>query len=294
MKIALSALALALVAGSAFAADLPARKAEPLLPPPPPPMWTGFYAGLNIGGTWGNNNGLNVSTWPTKDLSGYWTTAAPLTGGHASQGAAGFIGGGQAGYNWRSDLQGHGVVVGFEADIQGVAGSSGFGQAPFSAAVLTFSNHDSFGTYSTTSSANALSYLGTARGRLGYLVSPSLLIYGTGGLAYGGASLSLNQFQQFGIALGSSYANTAKTLAGWTAGGGVEWMFLPNWSVKAEYLFYNLGALSTSNTFVAFSPSGGQWTYDAYASRTFSGNIVRAGLNHHFNWGGSAPTIANY
>ena len=52
--LASTAIALALAAGSAFAADLPARKEAPVYvpPPPPPPLWTGFYAGLNIGGGW--------------------------------------------------------------------------------------------------------------------------------------------------------------------------------------------------------------------------------------------------
>ena len=56
---AVSAVALALSAGSAMAADLPSRKEAPVYvpPPPPPPMWTGFYAGLNIGGGWGDNSG---------------------------------------------------------------------------------------------------------------------------------------------------------------------------------------------------------------------------------------------
>jgi outer membrane immunogenic protein len=48
-----TAIALALTAGSTFAADLPSRKEAPIyVPPPPPPMWTGFYVGLNAGGAW--------------------------------------------------------------------------------------------------------------------------------------------------------------------------------------------------------------------------------------------------
>ncbi len=56
---AVSAVALALSAGSAMAADLPSRKEAPVYvpPPPPPPMWTGFYGGLNIGGGWDANGG---------------------------------------------------------------------------------------------------------------------------------------------------------------------------------------------------------------------------------------------
>ena len=50
------ALAAVLSAASAFAADLPSHKGPPSIPPPPPPLWTGFYAGLNIGGGFGNGD----------------------------------------------------------------------------------------------------------------------------------------------------------------------------------------------------------------------------------------------
>lgn len=268
-----------LFATTSVAADLPS--AETTQAGEPVPVWAGFYAGLNAGGTWGNYNSTNVSTWPAKDLAGYWTTAALLSGGLATGGAAGFIGGLQVGYNWQSKIIGYGVVAGFEADIQGIVGNTGAGQST-SAEVLTFSNHSNFNTYSTTSSNNSLSYIGTARGRLGFLASPALLIYGTGGLAYGQANLSLNQFQQFGIAVGWSNSTTSTTLVGWTAGGGIEWMFAPKWSLKAEYLYYDLGKQSTQNQFVAYSPSGAQWTYSSYASRQFDGSIARAGVNYHF------------
>ncbi|MBM3578499.1 MAG: porin family protein, partial [Alphaproteobacteria bacterium] len=62
MKKTLSVAALAVVlAGSAFAADLPHYKAPLPPPPPPPPLWTGFYVGLNAGGTWANSNRLTLS-----------------------------------------------------------------------------------------------------------------------------------------------------------------------------------------------------------------------------------------
>ena len=280
-----------LLATAAVAADLPSTKAPPVAEPAP--MWAGFYAGLNAGGTWGDYNSTNVSIWPTKDLAGYWTTSSLLSGGLATGGASGFIGGGQAGYNWQTKVLGYGVLAGFEADIQGIASNKGAGQSPMSAVVLTFSNHSNFTTYSTTSSNNYLSYIGTARGRLGFMASPALLIYGTGGLAYGQANLSINQFQQFGIAVGWSNSTTSTTLVGWTAGGGLEWMFMPNWSAKVEYLYYDLGNQTGQNQFVAYSPSGAQWTYGSYASRQFNGNIARAGVNYHFNWG-ATPIVARY
>ena len=290
MPASLVAILVALPVSAVIAADLPSKR-EAVVAPVVVPTWPGAYVGLNAGGTWQNYNSTNVSIWPTKNLSGYWSTSSLLAGGLATGGASGFMGGGQVGYNWQSNLNGYGVVAGLEADIQGVTSNKGVGQQPMSAIVLTFSGHNQFTTYSSTSSNNYISYLGTARGRLGYLATPTLLIYGTGGLAYGQANLSLNQFQQFGIAVGWSNSTTSSTLVGWTAGGGAEWMFMPNWSAKVEYLYYDLGKQSTNNQFVAYSPSGAQWTYGSYGSRQFNGNIARAGVNYHFNLA-STPAVA--
>ena len=81
-------------------------------------------------------------------------------------------------------------------------------------------------------SANAnLSWFGTVRGRVGYLITPTLLIYGTGGFAYG-------QVDAWGL---------ASTNTGWTAGGGVEWMFAPHWSAKVEYLYVDLSGSNSLN-----------------------------------------------
>ena len=74
--LAVSAVALALSAGSAMAADLPSRKEAPVYvpPPPPPPMWTGFYGGLNIGGGWTDNGGAYNTS------SAYYDTRYPMGG----------------------------------------------------------------------------------------------------------------------------------------------------------------------------------------------------------------------
>jgi len=73
-------------------------------------------------------------------------------------------------------------------------------------------------------------------------------------------------------------ANYSNLLVGWTAGGGMEWMFHPNWSVKAEYLYYDLGAVSTSGPVAGTSPSGAPFaafTLASQASARFNGHIVR-------------------
>ena len=95
-----------------------------------------------------------------------------------------------------------------------------------------------------------------------------MLIYGTGGFAYGQVD-----------AWGFSSTNT-----GWTAGGGVEWMFAPHWSAKVEYLYVNLSGSNSLNN------SGYNFGYNYNPGL----NVVRAGVNYHFNWGAPAPVVAKY
>jgi outer membrane immunogenic protein len=326
-KIALTTLALAVSAGAALAADLPSRKAPVVPPPPPPPMWTGFYAGLNAGGLWSNNSSINnvaygLYNYPyASDYFSSGTLAAlSATGNITGSSNSGFIGGGQIGYNWQIGNVGglgfgSGFVTGIEADIQGIAGSTGQGNFFGAALGPSYNPHAmqirevTEGAFSPVTLARArqnLSYIGTVRGRLGFLAMPTLLVYGTGGLAYGGANLNVAYAtaDTSGVFGGSgastSYANTQ---VGWTAGGGLEWMFLPNWSLKAEYLYYDLGSVQASTVVAAGFPqveepsngysSGTSFAYTTTASTRFNGNIVRAGVNYHFNWG-AAPVVAKY
>lgn len=304
-KIAFAALALAVSAGSAVAADLPSRKAP--VAPPPPPMWTGFYAGLNAGGLWSNNSSINNVAYGLYNDPGQTAfatgsiAALSATGNVTGSSNSGFIGGGQIGYNWQLGNVGglgfgSGFVTGIEADIQGIAGSTGQGNF-FGAAV---SNPAGFSPVTIARARQNLSYIGTVRGRLGLLATPTLLIYGTGGLAYGGANLNIayataDTFATSpygGAGSSTAYANTQ---VGWTAGGGVEWMVVPNWSVKAEYLYYDLGSVQASTVVSGLDPAGTAtgFAYTTTASTRFNGNIVRAGVNYHFNLG-SAPVVAKY
>jgi outer membrane immunogenic protein len=68
-------------------------------------------------------------------------------------------------------------------------------------------------------------------------------------------------------------------------------MFLPNWSAKAEYLYYSLSNGYASTT---IADTANTWAYGIGASRSFNGNIVRAGVNYHFNWGAPAAVVAKY
>ncbi|MEF3367109.1 outer membrane beta-barrel protein [Methylocystis sp. 9N] len=255
MKTAISALALAtaLFAGAASAADLPSHKAPPPYIPPPPIMtWTGFYAGLNVGGGFQDSSSSNVWGW----------------GGGGGGGRAGIVGGGQIGYNFQLTPM---FVAGAEADFQGTSiGSGGNGN-----------NYGWLLGFGGPVDTARINWFGTVRGRLGVtLLSPQLLVYGTGGFAYG-------EVQRNGWLLG----NNSAVQTGWTAGGGAEWMFLPNWSVKAEYLYTQLSGTGNNNNWGwLFNPG---WGLNSTNNRTRF-HTVRAGVNYHFNFGSPAPVLAKY
>ena len=75
-------------------------------------------------------------------------------------------------------------------------------------------------------------------------------------------------------------------------------MFLPNWSAKVEYLYYDIGTVTTHGSLLVQSNStagGVPWGIAGQnTSAKFDGHIVRAGVNYHFNWGAPAPVVAKY
>ncbi len=126
-----------------------------------------------------------TSTWRRGALGSNLDAAAfSATGSGTGDGKfAGFIGGGEIGHDWRLAPT---IVAGVETDIQGVAGGGGASFASAEPGVLAPA--DTFPGSVTV--PRSLDYLGALRGRVGYLSTPSLLLYATGGLAYGGTSLS--------------------------------------------------------------------------------------------------------
>jgi outer membrane immunogenic protein len=292
--------AIALTGSAAFAADLPSRAPPPVyLPPPPILAWTGLYLGINAGGTWSNSNNFATSATNiqcTVGGGGCAGAAAAATGATTllSIKDDGFIGGGQIGYNFQFA---NSWVAGLEADFQGTT-AKGNATAANAVGIVGFPAN-SIGTGLSTE--KNLEFFGTVRGRIGFLITPALLVYGTGGFAYGQARSDTFFFQNVngpsaGIATSwSGAANITNTRAGWTAGGGGEWLFAPNWSLKVEYLYYDLGSLSANTLLVDPFLSGASpafFTNVATTSTRFNGHIVRAGLNWHFNW--PAPVIAKY
>ena len=301
-KILLAAVSLSALTGVAFAADLPSRK-EAVVPPPPPPMWQGFYAGLNAGYSWGVNQNTYSQNWGINSATNSVYVDPISMDGVIPMTQSGFMGGAQFGYNYQ---YGSNIVLGVETDIQGsnVRGSGrSFGATTASQAVsASTSNYQN--AFGSTTVQGGLDYLGTVRGRIGYLWSPALLIYGTGGFAYGGAWANVVQTATAseGTAIGATRnpptgtyvwngaGQQSQLLTGWTAGAGAEWMFMPNWSVKAEALYWDLGRMNINTASYDSDGDGIGW---GRTNVNYAGVTARAGINYHFNFG-NMPVVAKF
>jgi outer membrane immunogenic protein len=177
----------------------------------------------------------------------------------------GVTGGAQIGYNWQMGA----IVTGLEADIQG-SGITGS---------VTQSHINTFNSTGFRTADEKLSWFGTVRGRIGLTVTPDLLFYGTGGLAFGRIDASADT--DLGDTRGSRYpVSVSQTKVGWAAGAGTEWMFARNWSAKAEYLHIDLGNVSAVGNAVTtdLDVVGTSITY----KWKLQNDIVRAGVNYHF------------
>ena len=283
--IAVSAFAAMAATTSAFAADMAPR---PYTKAPPPIVeiwnWTGFYIGGNAGYSWGRSNS-DVSYSNT-------ATGLPIAPPPGSITSAGFdmngaIAGGQIGYNWQSNNW----VFGLEADAQW---SDERGSANYRCAAtaiggvclpgLTFLPAGVTGSNLTVD--QSLEWFGTVRGRAGVLVSPRVLLYATGGLAYGSIKTTgtFAGVTPAGVAIGSVASNSDVRL-GWTVGAGVEGKLTQNWSAKLEYLYMDLDSFR-AGSFTLAPGSAIRADVDSH----FRDHILRVGLNYTFG----GPVVARY
>ena len=305
------AAALTLAAAQATAADLGPRRSAP--PPAvykaaPAVMamynWTGFYAGGNIGYSWGKaDTDVSVPGFPIlASITGLGATVpVDIPGGAFSESLKpkGVIGGGQVG--WNSQLGNW--VFGLEADWQASGQQDNRSRTDTSTftTIITLPLFDVTATSATTLEAQ-LKWFGTVRGRIGYAWD-SVLIYGTGGLAYGRFDVSgvntvggtivcvlaalvcvapapMTLFSQ------TTTLNSSKNKAGWALGGGVEGAaFLPNWTWKAEYLYLDFGKFDQAFA----TPGGGLATTSTHATD----HVVRFGVNYRFA-AGNGPVVASW
>jgi outer membrane immunogenic protein len=244
-SLVLAAISSITFAQFATAADLPV-KAPARVVAPPLYNWTGFYAGLNIGGSWGRLDNSLVST----------TGVVAFTN---SDKIDGVIGGGQIGYNWQSNQW----VFGLEADFQG-SGQKGDGSffIPGVGGNLALVIPSTSITYE-----DKLNWFGTVRGRVGYAFD-RWLPYVTGGWAFGHGEINGTRTTG-GV---STTFSGSESYSGWTVGGGVEWAFANNWSAKVEYLYINFGDGPTVPVTTGLNVVSGNLT----------DNIVRVGVNYKF------------
>jgi outer membrane immunogenic protein len=267
-KLLLASVALTLIAGSAMAADAPARvykpkvmkapiyKAQPIAYLPQAYDWSGMYFGGHIG--WGHVT------------DGFTTTAA---GGLLANGAAvklssdQFIGGIQAGYNFKLAPN---ILLGFEGEFTWL--TSGY-----SASVPTLVP----GTVLTNSASP--DWIATAAGRLGYATN-NMMIY-----AKGGAAWLDSHYSAFTAPVGGTFSSST-TRTGYVVGGGLEYGISTAWSAKVEYAYLDFG---TSSYNVALAGPA-----VATAVKTDM-QQVKVGLNYHFNgFGGLSglvdPVVTKY
>lgn len=248
-NIAVVACLLAASSGSALAADLAALpyKAPPMISPPAYD-WSGFYIGVNLGGAWTRESS---STTALNGVAGGGGNRGSGLGGRS-----GVVGGGQIGYNY---VVARYFLLGIEADIDGTS---------LRGSALAPSGNDRGDA--------KLDAFGTVRGRVGFTQN-NWLFYGTGGFAWSTGSVTRTQIvaQPTAVppipAAAGTVETSNNTRTGWTAGAGIEWGITQNWTVKAEYLYVDLGQVTS-----VFPLANRQQT------NTLTMNVARIGLNYKF------------
>ena len=214
--------------------------------------WQGCYIGANAGGAWSRMDTFRVS----QDNIG----PAPSTYGREND--SGFIGGGQAGCDF---MAGRDLVF-------GVQGMFDFGNV---------NGKHSLTDFPAFSETNKLKYAITATGRIGYLFTPQLLGYGKFGVAFMRNSNSVFQ------ANGALSESATFTLPGMVAGGGLEYMFTPNWSVFADYSYMWIEDMSGQH-FTPIAGAVGEVLNVKPVVQTFL-----VGINYKFHWD-NGPVVAKY
>ena len=245
----------------AFAADMPAYYTRaPTAAPIVTYNWTGCYVGGNVGGGRARTEQSRV-----RDVTG-----VPARADFGSSEGNNVIGGVQIGCDYQFSPQ---WVVGMQ-------GMFDFGNVESTHAIPTAFPGAPVGAFSSQTRTKDIF---TFTGRVGYLFVPSVL-----GYVKGGGAWMQTDHAVFGSIPAPFLSETANnTQIGWTLGGGLEWMFLPGWSVFGEYNYISFGRSD-----VAFTAAPGTvGTADVVSTRLIVQQVL-AGVNYKFNWGG--PVVAKY
>jgi outer membrane immunogenic protein len=289
LRLGAAAIVAVMVAVSASAQDLRAVSTSGAQT-----QWSRFYIGLNSGYGW-DDQSVGISGNSASE-------ALYLASGVAPRSVAitprGFIGGLHAGY----DHQFGRFVVGIETDL--AYSDIRNGRSVSTGGIITTVDNspqplgyvNNYASY-LGSGGQVIEALGTLRVRAGILETDRILFYGTGGLAYGRASLSAavtnnGTYSEWIASSDGSVVyieqhpacrdicasgSTSKWLVGGTFGGGFEYALIDRWTARIEYLYYNLGRLSVTAVDPRFP------AYAFGASAVFAGHIARFGISYRLN-----------
>jgi outer membrane immunogenic protein len=244
-------------AGSAVAADMPVRPpvVAPVAAPVYVPEWAGFYLGIHGGGGWGH-----TTIDPGEFEASVITPTIPFTfpNVRSSGGVFGF----QFGHNWQWGP----VVGGLEIDFSGtdIKGSNTFFETEAFTPFIFNQDHK-------------IEELASARGRLGYLIFPNWLLYGTAGIGWAHERFTLNQVSQ-PLGLFTETNTTFANEFGWVAGIGLEFKLYNNWLLRGEWLHYDFGRVTHPNL---VAPVNGL-DEDNFNFRT-TVDVARAAISYKFS-----------
>ena len=219
---------------------------------------SGFYIGGHVGGAW--SDGDASSRFDEVFLSTFNQSASL----HDSS----LAGGAHAGYNWAVAQN---WVAGIEADFSWTDNSAS-GTAP---ALFLLTGQVLPGGFAWDRDLN---WLASVRGRIGYLITPPVLLYFTGGIAWSDIDYSASLTEE---GVGSWVAAFNETKAGYVLGGGLEWMLSRNWLLRGEYLYYRFDGTSVVADNPVFPPGA---EFDApFVWDDTQIQVGRLGLSYKFD-----------
>lgn len=267
------------VGNGALAADIPVKAPAPIQAPPVISTWAGPYIGFEIGGKWTKSDTNTFCVQGSAlDPFNCGGTANPFTVDSSSPQQfknSGLRTGVYAGVNWQT----WNWVYGVEGDwayynqSSTVAGLVGCSTAACTGGVLV--------PFSLVSDSTTVRIKEDAslRARLGYVLFPSVLLYGTGGVAWQkmSATMTCGFLTSPGCSLFNLSQTNTRSAVGWTVGGGIEWMFWQNWILRGEYRYSDFG--NWKNTF--FPASG---DIELLTNTKVTTQIATVGLAYRFDF----------